>query len=85
MGGTWIHWEMPHIYREVSLYELQDDWIVTQGDGGKNDFCTITSAEQQRNISHAEEVILSSLVGVDKTHNLTGSRLHQILAHVCRR
>lgn len=56
MGGTWIHWHMPHIYREVSLYGLQDDWIVTQNDGGKEDYSSIHMDGNSRNISHSEEV-----------------------------
>lgn len=56
MGGTWIHWHMPHIYREVSLYGLQDDWIVTQNSGSKEDYCTVTTDKKQENISHEEEV-----------------------------
>lgn len=56
MGGTWIHWQMPHIYREVSLYGLQDDWIVSQVQGGKEDYCTIAIDGEKVNISHDEEV-----------------------------
>lgn len=54
MGGTWIHWHMPHIYREVSLYGLQDDWFVTQNPGSKEDYSTITSYGGQRNMSKKE-------------------------------
>ncbi|CAI6029602.1 unnamed protein product [Clonostachys chloroleuca] len=62
MGGTWIHWHMPHIYREVSHYGLQDDWVVTQVPGGKEDYCTLTTGDQQRNISHEEEADLCGRV-----------------------
>ncbi|KAB2571841.1 Monoamine oxidase N [Lasiodiplodia theobromae] len=56
MGGTWIHWHMPHIYREVSLYGLQDDFIVTQTPGGKEDYCTLITGDRRTNISHEEEI-----------------------------
>lgn len=56
MGGTWMHWHMPHIYREISLYGLHNDWIVTQNPGGKEDYCTATTGSEQRNFSHEEEV-----------------------------
>lgn len=46
---------MPHIYREVSLYGLQDDWIVTQIPGSKEDYTTFTAYGEQRNVSHDEE------------------------------
>ena len=56
MGGTWLHWHMPHIYREVSLYGLENDWIVTQNDGGKEDYSTLSIGGKQRNIDHDTEV-----------------------------
>ncbi|KAM5343359.1 hypothetical protein ACJ41O_011896 [Fusarium nematophilum] len=56
MGGTWIHWHMPHIYREVSFYGLHNDWLVTQIAGGKEDYCTLTTDNGQRNMSHDAEV-----------------------------
>lgn len=37
------------------MYGLQDDWIVTQIPGSKEDYTTLTSYGEQRNISHAEE------------------------------
>ncbi|KAI1083676.1 amine oxidase [Whalleya microplaca] len=55
MGGTWIHWHMPHIYREISLYGLHNDWIVTQNPGSKEDYCTLTTGDKQRNLTHDEE------------------------------
>lgn len=60
MGGNWVHWQMPHIYREASLYGLQDDWIVSQQAGGSEDYCTVTINNEKRNISHDEEVNLAS-------------------------
>ncbi|KAJ5473443.1 Flavin amine oxidase [Penicillium sp. IBT 31633x] len=62
MGGTWIHWHMPHIYREVSLYGLHNDWIVTQNPGSKEDYFTAITGNAQRNISHEEEADLCGRV-----------------------
>ena len=56
MGGTWIHGHMPHVYREVSLYGLQSDWMLTATPGGKHDYGTLNTAGIQRNVSHEEEV-----------------------------
>ncbi|KAH9214557.1 flavin-containing amine oxidase [Leptodontidium sp. 2 PMI_412] len=58
MGGTWIHWEMPHIYREMSLYEMQDDWMVTQNEGGKEDYMTINADGTKTNVTHEEDLKL---------------------------
>uniref|UniRef100_A0A0D2XU79 monoamine oxidase n=1 Tax=Fusarium oxysporum (strain Fo5176) TaxID=660025 RepID=A0A0D2XU79_FUSOF len=29
MGGTWVHWEQPHVYREMARYNLHRDFVVT--------------------------------------------------------
>ena len=58
MGGTWVHWHMPHIYREISYYGLHNDWIVTQNPGSKEDYFTVTTGDEKRNCSHDEEVSL---------------------------
>lgn len=56
MGGTWIHWHMPHIYREVSFYGLHNDWVVTQNPGSEEDYFTVTTGDEKRNLTHDEEV-----------------------------
>lgn len=61
MGGTWIHWHMPHIYREVSYYGLHNDWTVTQNPGGSEDYCTLSVGDTARNITHDVEVRLQTL------------------------
>ncbi|EJP66826.1 Amine oxidase [Beauveria bassiana ARSEF 2860] len=62
MGGTWIHWHMPHIYREVSYYGLHNDFIVTQNPGSKEDYFTATTGTRQRNMSHDEEADIAGRV-----------------------
>ncbi|KAJ5661149.1 flavin-containing amine oxidase [Penicillium longicatenatum] len=58
MGGTWIHWQMPHIYREISLYGMHDELIVTQGEGGTHDYFTLKGADKEINMSHEEELTM---------------------------
>ncbi|KAM0258748.1 hypothetical protein ACHAPA_011068 [Fusarium lateritium] len=29
MGGTWIHWEQPHVYREMARYNLHRNFVIT--------------------------------------------------------
>lgn len=69
MGGTWLHWHMPHIYREMSLYEMNGDWIATQNPGGKYDYHTLTTPGQKRNITHDEEVSDNLYLRVSKETN----------------
>ncbi|KAL4799627.1 hypothetical protein BDV19DRAFT_400808 [Aspergillus venezuelensis] len=58
MGGTWVHWTMPHVYREMSLYSMQSEFIITQVPGGKHDYFTLKSGAGTRNMSHVEEAEL---------------------------
>ena len=60
MGGTWVHWHMPHVYREISFYGLQDDFIITQTAGGKKDYFTLNVDGVKRDLSHEDEVCVSS-------------------------
>ncbi|KAF9888965.1 hypothetical protein FE257_008135 [Aspergillus nanangensis] len=76
MGGTWIHWSMPHIYREVSLYGLHNGWIVTQNPGGKEDYFTAMTRSEQHNMSHQQEVDLCGRV-FHLFSNLDGDDLRQ--------
>lgn len=55
MGGTWIHWHMPHIYHEMSRYGLQDDWLYSQMQGGLHDMFTLTTPGEQANMPHEAE------------------------------
>ncbi|EEU41462.1 uncharacterized protein NECHADRAFT_98226 [Fusarium vanettenii 77-13-4] len=52
MGGTWVHWQMPHIYREVSLYGLENDWVVRQNPGSR----------EQLQLTHDDETTIYSRV-----------------------
>lgn len=56
MGGTWMHWHMPHIYREISLYGLENDWVVTQNPGSRLDYSTLCTNKGQLKLSHEDEV-----------------------------
>jgi hypothetical protein len=29
MGGTWVHWGQPHVWREISRYEMRDQIEVS--------------------------------------------------------
>ncbi|CAK1366699.1 unnamed protein product [Cercospora beticola] len=55
MGGTWVSWGQPHVWREISRYnmrrELELSYDFTKG---VNHF-TMTSADGSRNMSHEEE------------------------------
>jgi monoamine oxidase len=60
-GGTWVHWGQPHVWREISRYDMWDQ-IETSFDfsRGINQHLIVDSTETKK-ISHDEEVrVLSS-------------------------
>ncbi|CAK7202167.1 hypothetical protein SEUCBS139899_004887 [Sporothrix eucalyptigena] len=76
MGGTWIHWHMPHIYREVSLYGLHNDWLVTQNPGSREDYFTVTAGSKQWAFTHEEEDTVIGRVW-EKFCNVDGNDLRE--------
>lgn len=58
MGGTWVHWGQPHVWREISRYqmrqELEESFDFSRG---VNHFQLRTS-EGDNLMSHDEEVNL---------------------------
>lgn len=59
MGGTWVHWGQPHIWREISRYQMHDQ-IVSSYDFSKglNKFLLVNGSGTQE-MSHDEEVYLT--------------------------
>lgn len=56
MGGTWVHWGQPHVWREISRYEMRDQLEVSQSyQGGVNRF-SLASSAGPKSMSHPEEV-----------------------------
>lgn len=66
MGGTWIRWHMPGIYREVCFYGLHNHWIVIQNASSKEVHFTVTTGDEQRNLSHEEEMQMARQVILDQ-------------------
>ena len=60
MGGTWVHWGQPHVYTEISRYELADELedsadFSQVSDGGK--MCaSIVIDGRRRDLSYEEQV-----------------------------
>ncbi|KAG9251651.1 uncharacterized protein F5Z01DRAFT_275474 [Emericellopsis atlantica] len=51
MGGTWVHWNQPHTYREMSRYGLTD--LLPSHDRTFGlDSCTVHLNGKTRNVSH---------------------------------
>lgn len=56
MGGTWVHWHQPHVYRELSRYGMRDELVrCPDYTRGVNQFSLVTE-NSRRDMSHEEEV-----------------------------
>ncbi|THY06102.1 monoamine oxidase N [Aureobasidium pullulans] len=55
MGGTWVSWGQPHVWREISRYEMRDQLEISHDySRGVNHF-SLNSASGSRNMSHEDE------------------------------
>ena len=56
MGGTWVHWGQPHVWREISRYNMRNELEISQSYyGGVNHF-TLASKNGPKIMGHSEEV-----------------------------
>lgn len=56
MGGTWVYWGQPNVWREIMRYEMQDELEISYDfSKGINQFL-LASAEGTQRLSHDEEV-----------------------------
>lgn len=56
IGGTWMHWHMPHVYSEISRYGLVDQLQVKKVLDDKHAYTTLRYEGGELNLSQAEEV-----------------------------
>lgn len=55
MGGTWIHWHQPHVWREMSRYGFSTDLVSSDGDGtGSCTYFTARIDGKAENLSKEE-------------------------------
>jgi monoamine oxidase len=70
MGGTWVSWGQPHVWREISRYDMRDELEISHDySRGVNHF-SLNSSSGNRNMSHEEEVILSQVPSWRHTLNV---------------
>lgn len=59
MGGTWVHWFQPHVYRELSRYGLKEELVHSTDFTHKRNFFSFETGTGRREMSHEEEVCLA--------------------------
>lgn len=56
MGGTWVHWGQPHVWREISRYQMRTELEPSfDFSRGVNHFCLRTD-QGTTVMSHEDEV-----------------------------
>ncbi|KAH8586177.1 hypothetical protein B0O99DRAFT_656961 [Bisporella sp. PMI_857] len=58
LGGTWIHWNQPHVYREISRYGLQNQIEQSQDYSRGFNYCSLNINNVSKKIDHTAEEIL---------------------------
>ncbi|KAJ5132899.1 hypothetical protein N7448_007057 [Penicillium atrosanguineum] len=81
MGGTWVHWGQPHVWREISRYnmrtELEESFDFSHG---VNHF-QLRTTQGASTMSHEEEVRLDTLLasGLEKFVNVDGDMGRKVI------
>jgi len=56
MGGTWVNWGQPHVWREISRYNMRKELEISQDySHGINQF-SVNVAGKTSDMNHDEEV-----------------------------
>lgn len=56
MGGTWVHWNQPFVWRELARYNLTTSLEISPAHGYGVDSCALVTSSGTRLFSHEEEV-----------------------------
>lgn len=65
MGGTWVHWNQPHTYREMSRYGLTELLLSHDKSVGVNYYTALLNGNRQI-IDHEKAVLASPPLQVMK-------------------
>jgi hypothetical protein len=56
MGGTWVHWNQPFVWRELTRYNLTSELEISPVKLGGVNKCSVQMGKRKLNISHEDEV-----------------------------
>ena len=57
MGGTWVHWNQPHTYREMSRYGLTE-LLASHIESVGHNYCTTFFEGKGQNVDHMTAVLI---------------------------
>jgi hypothetical protein len=79
MGGTWVSWGQPHVWREISRYDMRNELEISHDySRGVNHF-SLNSASGNRNMSHEEEVVIEQSKAQDTANTLQDKLMESAL------
>ncbi|KAL2064373.1 hypothetical protein VTL71DRAFT_4867 [Oculimacula yallundae] len=55
MGGTWIHWNQGHAYREITRYGLQDQIVSSKDYTYSKNYCSMALGDSTTVVDHESE------------------------------
>lgn len=73
MGGTWMHWTMPHIYSEIQRYGLVDQLNMGKAIDQSNAYHTLKLQDGRLVTLSLEQEVMADLVHLLK--HLTNTKL----------
>jgi len=56
LGGTWVHWNQPMVYREIARYNLHKELEVSLHSGSGIDEYHLTNTSGTTKMNHEQEV-----------------------------
>ncbi|KAH8817331.1 hypothetical protein F5884DRAFT_666234 [Xylogone sp. PMI_703] len=78
MGGTWVHWGQPHIWREISRYQMKDQIEISYDfSRGINQYLLVNPDGTQKMTHDEEDALMES--GLRKLVNVDGKYGRNIL------
>ncbi|KAF4439220.1 monoamine oxidase N [Fusarium acutatum] len=71
MGGTWVYWGQPNVWREISRYGMQDELEISYDfSRGVNKYLLVTPEGTQKFTHEEEDQLMQS--GLEKLVNIDG-------------
>lgn len=62
MGGTWVTWGQPHVWREISRYGMRNKIEASPATGFGSDSLTLCDPFGSRSYSHEKEVSIATRI-----------------------
>ncbi|OAL17294.1 hypothetical protein AYO22_11860 [Fonsecaea multimorphosa] len=72
LGGAWVHWFQPHVYREISRYGMKAELVFSPDYTREKNYFTFVTEHGARKMSHQEEIELFSRA-LEKFANVDGN------------